>query len=303
MSHDSSRALNSDDLERFTKQFASNPAYRLAQNAVTNTSLEDVALDRSVVTSIATSMSHHLDDWEVTNQKHSGRCWLFAGLNLLRTSAAKTMGLKDFEFSQNYLLFWDKLEKANFWLEAVIETAGRDVDDRTVAHLLATPTDDGGQWNMFVALVRKHGLVPKVAMPESQSSSETYRMNRALAQVLRRAARDLRARAQAGEDAAQLREAKSQVLQVVHRMLSIHLGSPPEKFLWQWTDKDRGFHRDGELTPQEFAQRYVTVPLDDYVCIVHDPRESSRVGQTYTVNTSATSSTPRPWSTSTSRST
>jgi len=277
------RRLTSVDVESFGKDFAANPAYRLAQNAVTKTSIDDVALDRGVVTTVDHSVSHLLDDWAVTNQNNSGRCWLFAGLNLLRVGAAQRMGLKDFEFSQNYVLFWDKLEKANHWLEAGIETADRGIDDRTVAHLLARPTDDGGQWDMFVALVRKHGLVPKVAMPETQSSSDTARMNRALGQLLRQAARDLRRRAAAGDDVALLREQKRQVLGVVHRILSIHLGTPPEHFWWQWTDKDRGFHRDGELTPQEFARRYVTLPLDEYVSLVHDPRESSRVGQTYTV--------------------
>jgi len=277
------RGLSGAELEGFAKDFTANPTYRLAQNAVTRTSVDDLALDRGVVTGIDHSVSHLLDDWAVTDQKKSGRCWLFAGLNLLRVGAAERLGLKDFEFSQNYVMFWDKLEKANHWLEAIIETAERHVDDRTVAHLLTMPAEDGGQWNMFVALVRKHGLVPKVAMPETQSSSETYRLNRALSQALRRAARDLRSRAAAGDDAAELRELKSQVLGVVHRILSIHLGTPPERFVWQWNDKDRKFHRDGEITPQEFAQSYVTLPLDDYVCIVHDPRETSRVGQTYTV--------------------
>ncbi len=276
-------ALKSDDLERFTKQFTSNPAYRLAQNAVTNSSLEDVALDRSVVTSISTSMSHHLDDWEVTNQKQSGRCWLFAGLNLLRTRAAKTMGLKDFEFSQNYLLFWDKLEKANFWLESVIETADRDVDDRTVAHLLANPAEDGGQWNMFVALVAKHGLVPKDAMPETHSSSKTSSLNRSLGQLLRRTARDIRAQAAAGVSSDQLRETKLEALEVGHRILAIHLGTPPSTVQWQWKDSDKGFHRDEKMSPQDLAAKYAGGDLEDYVCIVHDPRASSEVGRTYTV--------------------
>jgi bleomycin hydrolase len=283
MGHDANRALNSDDLDRFTKVFESNPAYRLAQNAVTNTSLEDVALDRSVVTSIATSMSHHLDDWEVTNQKQSGRCWLFAGLNLLRAGAARTMGLKDFEFSQNYLLFWDKLEKANFWLEAVIETADRAVDDRTVAHLLANPAEDGGQWNMFVALVAKHGLVPKQAMPETHSSSKTASLNRSVSQLLRRTARDIRAQAATGSAPDQLRTTKLEALEVAHRILAIHLGAPPSTVQWQWKDKDKGFHRDDEMSPQDFAARYAGMDLEDYVCIVHDPRASSEVGRTYTV--------------------
>ncbi len=278
-----SHTLDADDIERFSKQFDSNPAYRLAQNAVTSTSLDDVALDRSVINSIATSMSNVLDDWEVTNQKQSGRCWLFAGLNLLRPAAAKAMGVKDFEFSQNYLLYWDKLEKANFWLEAVIETADRDVDDRTVAHLLSNAAEDGGQWNMFVALVRKHGLVPKDAMPETHSSSKTHMMNRSISQLMRRTARDLRQQAANGASAEQLHESKLAALELMHRILGIHLGTPPTRVQWQWNDKDKKFHRDDTMTPQEFAEKYTELPVDDYVCIVHDPRDSSEVGRTYTV--------------------
>ncbi len=283
MTRNTNRALNTDDLERFTKQFESNAAYRLAQNAVTTTSLEDVALDRSVVNQMATSMSTLLDDWEATNQKQSGRCWLFAGLNLLRAGAAKAMDIKDFEFSQNYLLYWDKLEKANFWLEAIIETADREVDDRTVAHLLANPAEDGGQWNMFVALIRKHGLVPKAAMPETHSSSKTSSMNRTISELLRRAARDLRQQAANGASQEQLREVKLSAVEAMHRVLCIHLGTPPTSVQWQWNDKEKVFHRDDTVSPQEFAQKYAGLPLDDYVCIVHDPRESSEVGRTYTV--------------------
>lgn len=275
------RELSTDQTERYAKEFSADPLRRLLQNAVTTTAVDDVALDRRVVMSIDHSMSNLLDDWEATDQKQSGRCWLFAGTNLLRVGAARAMGLKDFQFSQSHLLFWDKLEKANHWLESIIATADDDVDDRTVAHLLATPAEDGGQWNMFVALVLKHGLVPQVAMPETHSSSKTGSMNRGLSTLLRQAARDLRARRAEGEEA--MREHKDRVLADAHRLLCIHLGTPPESFVWQWVDKDRGFHRDGQLTPLEFAERYVRVPLGDYVCLVNDPRDSSPLGRTYTV--------------------
>jgi len=275
--------LEPADLERFAKDFASASAHRIAQNAVTRTAVEDIALNRAVVTSMDHSMSHLIDDWAVTNQKQSGRCWLFAGLNLLRKGAAEQMGLKDFEFSQNHLMFWDKLEKANHWLEAIIATVDRDVDDRTVAHLLGSPAEDGGQWNMFVALVRKHGLVPQSVMPETHSSSKTASLNRALSQLLRRAARDLRAAGATGEDFEQLRAAKGDVLVTAHRILSIHLGTPPARFTWQWADKDKLFHRDEETTPQQFAARYACIPVEEYVCLVHDPRTGMQVGRTYTV--------------------
>jgi bleomycin hydrolase len=274
--------LNAQDTELLRKEFLANPAHRLAQNAVTQVTVDDVAINREIINAADHSISVLLDDWKVTNQKRSGRCWLFAGLNLLRVGAMKKMGLKDFEFSQNYAMFWDKIERANYFLEAVIETADRDIDDRTVAFVLDAAAEDGGQWNMFVAIVKKHGLVPKAFMPETQSSSDTGRMNSVLRTVLRQGAKSVRAAAASGGiDAA--RAEKAEILRVIHRVLCIHLGTPPDHIDWQWTDKDREFHRDGVLTPQEFASRYVDLPLDDYVCLVHDPRASSPVGRTFTV--------------------
>ncbi|HEY3957520.1 MAG TPA: C1 family peptidase [Streptosporangiaceae bacterium] len=273
--------LTDGDLERLRKDFSANPTYRLAQNAVTRVTVDDVAIDRELVSSVDHSMSTTLDDWKVTNQAQSGRCWLFAGLNLLRVGVMRKCGLKEFEFSQNYVMFWDKLERANYLLEAIIETADRDVDDRTVAYLMDAAASDGGQWNMFAALVGKHGLVPKGYMPETQSSSDTGRMNSILRYQLRQGARAVRAATAEGLDAA--RAAKAEIMQVIHRILSIHLGTPPERFDWQWTDSDKKFHRDGVLTPQEFAARYVDLPVSDYVCLVNDPRPSSPIGRTFTV--------------------
>jgi bleomycin hydrolase len=274
--------LTAADLDLFRKDFAASPAYRLAQNAVTRVTVDDVAIDREIINNTSHSVSTLLDDWKVTDQQHSGRCWLFAGLNLLRVGAMRAMGLKEFEFSQNYAMFWDKLERANYFLEAIIETAGRDVDDRTVAHLLDAVAEDGGQWNMFVAIVNKHGLVPKAVMPETQSSANTSRMNSVLRTVLRQGARSVRSACSArGIEAA--RAEKADVLRVVYRVLCIHLGTPPDRFDWQWTDSDREFHRDGVLTPREFAAKYVQLPINEYVCLVHDPRPSSPAGRTFTV--------------------
>jgi bleomycin hydrolase len=275
-------ALSAGDLELLRKDFSANPSYRLAQNAVTQVAVDNVAINREIVNNTDHFLSTLLDDWKVTNQERSGRCWLFAGLNLLRVGAMQKMGLKDFEFSQNYAMFWDKIERANYFLEAVIETADRDLGDRTVGFLLDTPAEDGGQWNMFVAIVTKHGLVPKAFMPETDSSRNTGAMNSALRNVLRQGARAVReAFAARGPEAA--RAAKAEVLRVVYRVLCIHLGTPPERFDWQWTDKDREFHRDGVLTPLQFAERYVTLPLSEFVCLVHDPRPSSPEGRTFTV--------------------
>ncbi len=271
--------LSETDLELMRKQFSASPKNRVAQNAVAQTSIDGVALDREVVVGTDTTVSNLLDDWSVTNQKKSGRCWLFAGLNLLRVGAAQVMNLKEFEFSENHLMFWDKLERANFFLEAMIETADRDLDDRTVAFLLSEVAGDGGQWNMFVAIVAKHGVVPKTVMPETHSSSHTARMNEILQSVLRQGALEMR-----GCSAEERQERKALIVEAVHRILCIHLGTPPERFQWQWTDKDRVFHRDGEMTPKEFGAKYVGLALEEYVCLVDDRRPTSPKGRTFTVN-------------------
>ncbi len=256
---------------------------RQMQNAVTVTTVDNLALNRAAVTSLDDSFSCKLDDWSVTNQKRSGRCWIFAGTNLLRVGAMKKMNLKDFEFSQSYIFFWDKIERTNYFLESIIDTADRPDGDRTVDFLLANVLSDGGQWNMFVSIVKKHGLVPKAAMPESESSSNSSMMNKILKAKLREGAKRLRDMQGNGAGIAELRNAKHEILTVIYRILSIHMGTPPSRFEWQWRDKDNKFHRDGKMTPQEFTTKYVTLNLDEYVCLVHDPRPSSPFGRTFTV--------------------
>ena len=278
-----SGAVTKDLVSKYNAEFEANPANRIAQNAVTKVPLDDVALNRSVVTTMDHTFSHTLDNWKATNQKRSGRCWIFAGTNLLKAGANKKLKTKDFEFSQNYVLFWDKFEKANYFLEAIIDTADLAVDDRIVHHLLSHPLDDGGQWNMFVSVVKKHGLVPKTAMPETESSSNTGRMNANVIAKLREGAMKLRDIKAGKADMAKVRAAKEEILSTVYRILSIHLGTPPEKFVWQWYDKGRKFHRDGEMTPAAFAKKYIATPLDQYVCLVHDPRKTSPYNRTFTV--------------------
>lgn len=283
MIEDGGGAITSELLAGLRADFAADPANRIAQNAVVRTPIEDVALDHSLVTAMDHTFSVHLDDWSATSQKASGRCWMFAGLNLFRPGAMRKMNVKEFEFSQNFTMFWDKLERANYFFEAIIETADRPLSDRTVAFLLESPLEDGGQWNMFVNLVKKHGVVPKALMPETHSSSNTRPMNTLLRAKLREGAKELRDRHAAGATLAELRAAKEVLLRVVHRMLTIHLGTPPDRFTWQWQDKDKQFHRDEPTTPQEFATTCITVPVDDYVCLVHDPRATSPFGRTFTV--------------------
>ena len=277
-------ALDSETLAGFDSAFRSQPNHQLMQNVVTQHDVNDVALDRNIVAEATHSFSTVLDEWGVTNQARSGRCWMFAGLNLFRSETRNLLNVKEFEFSQSYVMFWDKMERANYILEAVIETADRPIDDRVVAWLLHQPLGDGGQWDMFVSLVRKHGVVPKSVMPETESSGNSMRMNAGLNyQVRQGRARDIRRiyAEEGGLDA--MRAAKQESLQAIYRILSIHLGNPPSDFDWQWKDKEGEFHRDGKMTPLEFAEKYITTPMEEYVCLVHDPRQGNPPGRTYTV--------------------
>lgn len=277
----SSSALDQGTLTSLSERFAADPAARIAQNAVTTTSVDTLSLDRAVVTSIDTSVSDKVDTWKAANQRKSGRCWLFSGLNFLRGQVIQELKLDEgFEFSQNYQHYWDKLEKANWFLTAMAELADRDLDDRTVHQLLADPIGDGGQWDMFVSLVKKYGVVPKYAMPETESSSNTHAMNAQLSAILRRGALLVRDAATRGV----ADEARLSVLEQIHRVLTIHLGTPPTSFTWQYRDRDKNFVRAGELTPLQFADKVLTVDVADYVCLVNDPRPASGYLKTFTVD-------------------
>ena len=276
-------ALDSATLSQFKEVYESQPAHQLMQNVVTQHDVNDVALNRQIFSEAVHSFSTVLDDWSVTNQARSGRCWAFAGLNLFRSETRNLLNVKEFEFSQSYVMFWDKMERANYILEAIIETADRPVDDRVVAWLLQQPLGDGGQWDMFVSLVRKHGVVPKSVMPETESSGNSMRMNAGLNYQVRQGALNIRRiySDEGGMDA--MREAKQESLKAIYRILCIHLGTPPESFDWQWKDKDGEFHRDGSMTPLEFVEKYISTPMEEYVCLVHDPRRANPPGRTYTV--------------------
>ncbi|MDP7356662.1 MAG: C1 family peptidase [Candidatus Thalassarchaeaceae archaeon] len=277
-----SKGVTKAQIEEFRKSFDSDPSATVAQNAVSNADLSTLALRRDLVQDMDFSFSTKLDDWNATNQRRSGRCWLFATLNLFRVGAMKKMNLKKFEFSQAHIHFWDKLERANHFLEAILETSDRPVDDRTIHFLLSDPIGDGGQWNMATNLIRKHGLVPMSAYPESHSSSNTRSMNTVLKDILRTTASEIRKILDDGGSNNEARRHKEGRMKEIWRVLCIHLGTPPEKFDWQWRDKDNEFHRKGTMTPLEFVDEYVEVDWEEYICIVNDPR--NEYYRTYTVD-------------------
>ncbi|MBF1737261.1 MAG: C1 family peptidase [Trueperella pyogenes] len=255
----------------------------LARNAATQVGIEAASLNREKIQHTSTAVSHRLDDWKATSQKKSGRCWLFSSLNFLRSRARESLGIKNFEFSQSYVFFWDKFERANWFLTDIIATSDEPVDGRLVQFLLGDVLGDGGQWDMAVSVYMKYGLVPKEVMPESEASTNSRPMNARLRAVLHIGALRLREAIAAGASAEEVDTQRRKILADVWKILVVCLGEPPVRFNWQWRDDEGNFHRDGEITPHEFYERHVGVDLSEYICLVDDPRPENPKGSMETV--------------------
>ncbi|KPV44593.1 aminopeptidase C [Alicyclobacillus ferrooxydans] len=275
--------ISSSMIEKFAQEFGAMPANRIRMNAIAKNGINSVATNREALIDMQFTFSTEIETGPVTNQKQSGRCWMFAGLNTIRHDMAKTNNLKPFELSQCYQMFWDKFEKANYFLERVLDTLEEETDSRVVQWLLQAPLNDGGQWDMFVNLVDKYGVVPQYVMPETFHSSASRQMNQILTQKLRSHASVLRLSFQTGTAVAELRQKKEQMLGEFYRMLCYFLGTPPTKFDFEYRDKDEKFHRDADLSPQEFLRKYASTDLHEYVSVINAPTSDKPFNQTYTV--------------------
>lgn len=263
-----SQAITPAAQAKFKKTLAAHPQAKVVQRAVMNTGINAASEDITVQTQLDRTFSLELPTGKVSNQKHSGRCWLFSTLNTLRHEVAVKYNLKDFEFSQNYLSFWDRFEKANAFYENIIATADQAADSRIVTWLLDSPNGDGGQWDNAAALIKKYGVVPKSVMPETQASENTTEFNQVLNLRLRKDAVKLRQLVAAGADVA---AAKTEMLTVIYRMCAYAFGTPVEHFDFSYRDDANKYHRDTDLTPQSFAAKYLSRDLDDYVTVINSP--------------------------------
>lgn len=208
---------------------------------------------------------------------------MFAALNTFRHKMISDLNLEDFELSQAHTFFWDKYEKSNWFLEQLIATADQELGSRKVKFLLDVPQQDGGQWDMVVALFEKYGVVPKVAYPESISSSNSRELNQYLNKLLRQDAQILREAIAAGADEKAVQAKKEELLQEVFNFLAINLGLPPRTFDFAYRDKDNSYHSDKNITPQEFFKKYVGLDLSEYVSVINAPTADKPYGKSYTV--------------------
>lgn len=276
-------SISQNLLDQLEKRFDENPGNRMAMNAAVSCGICASSRNYETEREVPHEFSISLEQGAVTNQKRSGRCWMFAALNCMRFQVIKKQNLEDFELSQSYPLFYDKLEKANYFLESILDTLDEPTDGRLIAHLLAAPLNDGGQWDMLCSIVEKYGLVPKTAMPESVSSSATQEMVSYMTEKLREYACVLRKGHKAGKSMEQLKKEKEAMMETVYRMLCISLGKPPRTFTFEYRDKDGNFHREANLTPKAFYEKYVGLRLDDYVSVINAPTEDKPFYRSYTV--------------------
>lgn len=261
------------------------PSFYLARNALTRGNLQDVATNWEQFTSIHHTFSNTVSPaLPATCQHQSGRCWIFASLNLLRIPFAKKHKLEKFEFSQSYLFFFDKLEKANFFLENILTTLNEPLEGRLVDHLLKSPIPDGGQWDMFVNLIKKYGIVPKSIFPDSKASLNSSSLNYILGLKLRAGAKVLRDLKAKGAPEKTLLSQKNLLMNEVYRIIATHFGIPPESFDWEYVDKDKKFHSYRNLTPKTFFQNHIDFDFNDMVCLVNSPRKSTPFNRSYTVS-------------------
>ena len=263
--------ISEETLNEIRASFKLDSFSRAVYNAVTNTGINELALNRDIIRNHNKLFNHRLKVKGITAQESSGRCWLFASLNMIRYYVIKKYDLESFELSQNYLAFWDKLEKANSFLEWVIEFRDRDPLDREFSEVLRSPIGDGGYWEYTANLLDKYGAVPKDIMPETNSSSNTGPMNHVITLKLRHDAAQLRRMHADGRTIEELREAKEKMLPDIYRLLVINLGEPPTEFVWRYKTSDSALSEPRTYTPQSFYKDFVGVDLSEYVNIFNNP--------------------------------
>ena len=276
-------AIQESFTDKLFANYEANVKYQAIENAASHNGIFAALERRQSHVDNTPVFSLDLTKDKVTNQKASGRCWMFAALNTFRHKLISQYKLENFELSQAHTFFWDKYEKSNWFLEQVIATADQELTSRKVSFLLQTPQQDGGQWDMVVSLFEKYGVVPKSVYPESVSSSSSRELNAILNKLLRQDAQILRDLLASGADQATVQAKKEDLLQEIFNFLAMSLGLPPRQFDFAYRDKDDNYQSEKGITPQEFYKKYVNLPLEDYVSVINAPTADKPYGKSYTV--------------------
>lgn len=276
------QGIKKELLNEYLKEYKGDEKQTILRHALATSELSNVIYDADDIRDTAFNFDINIKTLPATNQKRSGRCWIFAATNVLREIIAKNCNMDNFELSQSYIAMYDRLEKVNATLEIIIELIDKDYDDRTLTFILMNGIGDGGQWDMFVNVVNKYGLMPKHAYPETTTSSNTHLTNSLINFNLRKFASEAKQLYQEkGIEA--VRDLKEKLLKKVYVLLLSCYGVVPETFDFEYTDKEGKYHLDKGLTPYTFKEKYIGSRLEDFVSIINAPTKDKPFNKTYTV--------------------
>lgn len=268
------QAVSEKDLQEIQGSFKKDASTKAIQNILTNDkSIRDNALNRDLQGKIDHYFKYRVNVKGITNQQSSGRCWMFTSMNVLRPLVMEKYDLNQFDFSHNYLYFWDIFEKSNLFLENIIATADRPMDDREVTEYFKSPVGDGGVWNLYYNAAQKYGVVPKEVMPETAHSNNTSQMTGVINEKLRLGGYTLREKAAQGKKAKDLRAEKNEVLKDVYRILALCLGEPPHEFTWRFKTKKGEIKELAGYTPLQFYKEITPADYSprNYIMVMNDP--------------------------------
>lgn len=269
----SAQQINESELEQVRQGFMGTTSDIALQNILTNdANIKNNAVNHSNIGKIDHYFKYRVGVKGITDQESSGRCWMFTSMNVLRPSVMEQFNLTNFDFSHNYCYFWDIFEKSNLFLENIIATADRAMDDRDVTFYFQSPVGDGGVWNLFYNIAEKYGVVPQSVMPETAHSNNTSQMVRIINERLRAGGYNLRESIAAGKKEKAIHNDKIVILKDIYRILALCLGEPPTEFAWRYKDKD-GNIKTLKTTPLEFYKSIVEEDYNPshYIMVMNDP--------------------------------
>lgn len=264
--------ISQDMLLQIKQSYQGTAADKAIHNAIANNDINKLAVNAESLNNLDTYFSNKVESKGITNQRSSGRCWLFTGLNVLRSQVIAKYNMGEFQFSQNYSFFWDQLEKSNLFLQGIIDTRDKPMDDKMVEWLFKNPIGDGGQFTGVSDLLMKYGVVPSDVMVETNSSNSTGRMSNLIRLKLKEFGLELREMSANKASVSDMDKRKTEMLGTVYRMLVLNLGEPPTKFTWTRKDAKGKPVETKEYTPQSFYQEFVGDDLqNNYVMLMNDP--------------------------------
>ena len=272
-------------LEKDREKYVNDSKQTIIRHALSQTTFNNVFVSQDQIEDTQFVFSIDVPTLPVTNQKRSGRCWIFSASNILREIIAKKANIKgQFEISQNYIAYFDKLEKYNYFAQSLINLieANAKKDDRKVAFLL-DGVGDGGQWQMYVNLVKKYGVVPQSAFPENQQSGETYGSTSLANSALREFASKAFKSWENNKDHDKLLKLKEEFVDKIYNLLTSTFGLPPTEFDFEYVDKDDKYHIEAGLTPLDFFNKYIGDELDEFVSIINAPTKDKKYNKTYSI--------------------